>query len=72
MDILGQSYGNLSIPLYVAAETSVVPEEAAEYRVRREFLGTGSPFIRRNRGASPSMESLRDTLTTAEYETLRR
>lgn len=44
----------------------------ARSRVRRGKLGTGAPFIRRNRGVAPVLEPLRDELSATEHEDLRR
>jgi len=44
----------------------------ARHRIHRERLGTGAPFIRKNGGVVPSMENLRDSLTSSEHENLRR
>ncbi|MEI6675622.1 MAG: hypothetical protein WCO57_10625 [Verrucomicrobiota bacterium] len=62
------SYIEMGLRGQLAPTTSAPPS----HRVRRNRLGTGDSFIRRNRGVVPSMETLRDSLTATQHEDLRR
>jgi len=61
-----------SLRIFIKDSVPELTTSPARHRIQRERLGTGAHFIRKNRGVSPSMENLRDALTTDEHENLRR
>jgi addiction module HigA family antidote len=57
--------------LFIKDDLETLTTSPLRHRLRLDLLGTGAAFIRRNKGAAPDMEKLRDSISAAEYEDLR-
>ncbi|MGI8601819.1 MAG: HigA family addiction module antitoxin [Verrucomicrobiales bacterium] len=63
---------HVTLKLFLTDHIDAITTSPARRRIRYDRLGTGAAFIRRNRGAIPDLESIRDSITAAEYADLRR